>query len=129
MAAPSSLTAFQLARFCHLCFDATDYAALPQADKDEISMILDLAVSYCGSYAGLDMTEDQPDALRYAVLAVGAEMYENRQMTQQYSTQNPTVMQILDMYSTNLLPTVSDPDTSSAPSGDASLGEGGNGGE
>ena len=124
MAAPSSLTAYQLARFCHLCFDETDYNALPAADRTEIAMILDLAVSYCGSYAGLDMTEAQPDAVRYAVLAVGAEMYENRQMTQQYSTQNPTVIQILDMYSTNLLPSVSDPDTSSVPSG-----EGGDGGE
>ena len=105
MTAPSSLTAYQLAHFCHLCFDVADYEALPAEEQAEIAMILDLAVSYCGSYAGLDMNEDQPDAVRYAVLAVGAEMYENRQMTQQYSTQNPTVMQILDMYSTNLLPT------------------------
>lgn len=106
MAAPSSLTAYQLAHFCHLCFDEADFSAMPAEEQAEIAMILDLAVSYCGSYAGLDMDVDQPDAVRYAVLAVGAEMYENRQMTQQYSTQNPTVMQILDMYSTNLLPTV-----------------------
>lgn len=111
MTAPSSLTAYQLAHFCHLCFDEADFSAMPAEEQAEIAMILDLAVSYCGSYAGLDMDVDQPDAVRYAVLAVGAEMYENRQTTQQYSTQNPTVMQILDMYSTNLLPTVPEPDT------------------
>ena len=110
MAAPSSLTAYQLAHFCHLCFDEADYLALPEEERNEIAAILDLAVSYCGSYAGLDMDADQPDAVRYAVLAVGAEMYENRQMTQQYSTQNPTAVQILDMYSTNLLPSAPESD-------------------
>ena len=111
MRKPSELTAYQLAHFAHMCFDPADFEGLPQEEQQEIAMILDLAVSYCGSYAGLDMTQEQPDSVCYAVLAVGAEMLENRQMTQQYSTQNPTVTQILDMFSTNLLPTVPESDT------------------
>ncbi len=114
MRVPSALTPFQLAHFAHMCFDEASYAALPTEEQSEIAMILDLAVSYCGSYAGLDMTTSQPDSICYAVLAVGAEMLENRQMTQQYSAQNPTVLQILDMYSTNLLPSVSESDTEEA---------------
>ena len=110
MAAPSSLTAYQLAHFCHLCIDEADYGTLPEEEKAEIAIFLSMAVSYCGSFAGLDMDADQPDAILYAVLAVGAEMYENRQMTQQYSTQNPTVLQILAMHSTNLLPTAPETD-------------------
>ena len=111
MRTPSDLTPFQLARFAHMCFEETDYEALDEATRTETAAILEAAVSYCGSYAGLDMTQEQPDSVCYAVLAVGAEMLENRQMTQQYSTQNPTVTQILDMFSTNLLPTVPESDT------------------
>ena len=126
--APSALTVFKFALFAHVVLTEAEFNALPQAERDELTAILDAALSYCGSYAGLDMTKPQPDSVTYAVLAVAAEMYENRQMTQQYSTQNPTVMQILDMYSTNLLPSVPE-DTPSAASGGTSLGEGGNGGE
>lgn len=111
MRTPSELTPYQLAHFAHLCFDPADFEALPEEEQQEVAMILDLAVSYCGSFAGLNMDEEQPDSVCYAVLAVGAEMYENRQMTQQYSTQNPTVLQILAMYSANLLPTVPEEDT------------------
>ena len=114
MRKPSELTAYQLAHFSHMCFDPADFEGLPQEEREEIAMILNLAVSYCGSYAGLDMTKAQPDSVCYAVLAVGAEMLENRQMTQQYSTQNPTAMQILDMYSTNLLPSVPESGTEEA---------------
>ena len=110
MRVPSELTAYQLAHFAHMCFDPADFDALPPEEQQEVAMILDMAVSYCGSFAGLDMNADQPDAILYAVLAVGAEMYENRQMTQQYSTQNPTVLQILAMHSTNLLPTAPETD-------------------
>lgn len=104
MAIPSALTAYQLARFARLCFDEDDYNDLGEAEKDEVERTLAMAVSYCGGYAGLDMSIEQPEDVCYAVLAVGAEMLENRQMTQQYSIQNPTAMQILDLHSTNLLP-------------------------
>lgn len=119
MRVPSELTAYQLAHFAHMCFDPADFEALPLEEQQEVAMILNLAVSYCGSYAGLDMTQEQPDSVCYAVLAVGAEMLENRQMTQQYSTQNPTVMQILDMYSTNLLPSVPDSGTEDGSAGES----------
>ena len=44
--------------------------------------------------------------LGYAIKTVAAEMIDNRQVTMQYTGRNPTVMQILDMHSVNLLPSV-----------------------
>lgn len=46
------------------------------------------------------------NAILIVILTVGAEMLDNRQLTAQYTGQNPMVMQILDMHSTNLLPSV-----------------------
>ena len=46
------------------------------------------------------------DELGYAIKTVAAEMIDNRQVTMQYTGRNPTVMQILDMHSVNLLPSV-----------------------
>ena len=74
--------------------------------KADFQRILPLAVAYCAGYAGLDTSQELPDEIGYAILVVAAEMYDNRQMTQQYSAQNATVRQILDMHSTNLLPSV-----------------------
>ena len=42
--------------------------------------------------------------LAYAVKVMAAEMIDNRQITAQYTGKNPMVMQILDLHSTNLLP-------------------------
>lgn len=48
--------------------------------------------------------EDELEDLAYAVKVMAAEMIDNRQITAQYTGKNPMVMQILDLHSTNLLP-------------------------
>lgn len=53
---------------------------------------------------GLDIEATEQEDLAYAVKALAAEMIDNRQVTMQYTGRNPTVMQILDMHSVNLLP-------------------------
>lgn len=69
------------------------------------------AIAYVNGYTGLSLDRETvlqyPD-LAHAVLTVGAEMLDNRQMTAEYTAQNPMVMQILNMHSTNLLPSVPD---------------------
>ena len=44
--------------------------------------------------------------MTYAIKVIAAEMIDNHQITSQYSCQNPLAMQILDLHSTNLLPSV-----------------------
>ena len=56
------------------------------------------------AYTGLDIGATEQEDLAYAVKALAAEMIDNRQVTMQYTGRNPTVMQILDMHSVNLLP-------------------------
>lgn len=102
----SDLKPWELARFCRVAFDEDDYNSLDSADKADFQRILPLAVAYCARYAGLDTSQELPDEIGYAIFVVAAEMYDNRQMTQQYSAQNATARQILDMHSTNLLPSV-----------------------
>ena len=56
------------------------------------------------AYTGLDMEKTELEDLAYAVKVMAAEMIDNRQITAQYTGKNPMVMQILDLHSTNLLP-------------------------
>lgn len=100
-----------------------DFARIgAEADDNLASTSIENALSFVKGYTGLEVwdtswtsehqhqhNDTPPDgelclALRYAILTIAAEMYDNRQMTQQYTGKNPTVMQILDMHSTNLLP-------------------------
>ena len=50
------------------------------------------------------MEKTELEDLAYAVKVMAAEMIDNRQITAQYTGKNPMVMQILDLHSTNLLP-------------------------
>ena len=49
--------------------------------------------------------ESYPD-ITYAIKVMAAEMLDNHQISAQYTGKNPLVYQILDMHSTNLLPSV-----------------------
>jgi hypothetical protein len=69
-------------------------------------MALAAAKGYVKNYTGTDFETNEAEELAVAVLTVGAEMLDNRQMTAQYSTQNTMVMQILNLHSQNLLPEV-----------------------
>lgn len=102
--------AADLALFARITYELSDYGDLSAGDKAMCEATVLAAEHYCSGQTGLACARDgeadeEPNGdLRYAVLTVGAEMLDNRQMTAQYSTQNPAVTQILAMHSTNLLP-------------------------
>jgi len=100
----SEITAFDLAVYARYAITLSDYNAL--ANKGEIELALEAAKGYVRNYTNVDLDSSLDSELAVAVLVVGAEMLDNRQMTAQYSTQNPLVKQILDMHSSNLLPEV-----------------------
>ena len=73
--------------------------------KAEISAAIAAAAkAAAGAYTRLDMEKTELEDLAYAVKVMAAEMIDNRQITAQYTGKNPMVMQILDLHSTNLLP-------------------------
>lgn len=99
----SSLTALNLAEYARYTQGEAEFNALPETQKAEIAMALDASKAFVQGYTGHDLMGECHD-LAVAVLIIGAEMLDNRQLTAQYSTQNPMVMQILNMHSSNLLP-------------------------
>ena len=103
-----------MAAFARLIVEKAEYDELSDAEKQGCAMALEAAKSYVAGYTGLDIETTELEDIAYAVLVIATEMLDNRQMTAQYTGQNPTAMQILNMHSTNLLPTVSDLDTSGA---------------
>ena len=104
--APSEITAADLAVFSRQCVDTAEYERLDNDEKRHIQLALGAAKGFVRGYAGLDPDTCELEDVAIAILTIGAEMLDNRQMTAQYAVQNPMVMQILDMHSTNLLPTV-----------------------
>ena len=52
------------------------------------------------------MATTEHEDITYAIKVLAAEMIDNHQITSQYTGKNPVVMQILDLHSTNLLPSV-----------------------
>ena len=107
---PSEITAADLAVFARYCVDAEEYEKLARDEQNQVVLALNAAKGYVRGYAGLDLDQCELEDVSIAILAVGAEMLDNRQVTTQYTGQNPMVMQILDMHSTNLLPTVEEDD-------------------
>ena len=107
---PGELTAADVALFARKILDKTDYEALPEGERAGCEAALSAARSYCAAYAGIDLDTVAFEDVAYAVCVAAAEMLDNRQMTAQYTGRNPTVMQILDMHSTNLLPSVGEAD-------------------
>lgn len=98
--------------FARLCVDSCEYDKLNSDEQRMCESVAIAAERFAGGMTGLSCAredgadEDANADLRYAVLVLAAEMIDNRQMTAQYTSQNPTVMQILGMHSTNLLPGV-----------------------
>ena len=111
---PRQHTHQDVAAFARLIVEKAEYDELSDAEKQGCAMALEAAKSYVAGYTGLDIETTELEDIAYAVLVIATEMLDNRQMTAQYTGQNPTAMQILNMHSTNLLPTVSDLDTSGA---------------
>ena len=107
---PCDLTPLDVAMFARLIVEADDYYGLSDAEQQTCAMALAAAKSYAAGYTGLDIETTELEDVAYAVLTIAAEMVDNHQMTDQYTGQNPTAMQILNMHSTNLLPKVVDAD-------------------
>lgn len=103
---PCEITPQDVAAFARLIVDAADYDGLSGGEKQACEMALAGAKSFAAGYTGLNMAETALEDVAYAVLTIAAEMVDNRQVTAQYTGQNPTAMQILNMHSTNLLPGV-----------------------
>lgn len=69
-----------------------------------ITALKSAAISYIKGYTGLTDEElDDHEDISIAVLVLCSDMYDNRQMTVQNDKENPTVKQILSMYSKNYL--------------------------
>jgi hypothetical protein len=96
------LTAQTLAEYARYSLGAEEYESLP--NKGEVDIALEAAKAFISNKAGIKFEETDGADLAAAVLVLGAEMLDNRQMTTQYSTQNPMVVQIVNLYSSNLLP-------------------------
>ena len=79
-------------------------ALVSPMEQSECEGALSAAKAAAGAYTGLDMEKTELEDLAYAVKVMAAEMIDNRQITAQYTGKNPMVMQILDLHSTNLLP-------------------------
>lgn len=103
---PCELTVQDVALFARLIVEKSDYENLSDSEKQDCVMALAAAKVYAAGYTGLDMETTELEDIAYAVLTIAAEMVDNRQMTAQYTGQNPTALQILNMHSTNLLPGV-----------------------
>lgn len=105
---PCELTAQHVAVFARLIVSMNDYALLSETEKLECAGALSAAKAFAAGYTGLDIESTELEDVSYAVLTIAAEMIDNHQITSQSSTQytgqNPTAMQILNMHSTNLLP-------------------------
>lgn len=101
---PCDLTAADVALFARKVLDAAEYEELSDLEKQECEGALAAAKAAAGAYTGLDMEKTELEDLAYAVKVMAAEMIDNRQITAQYTGKNPMVMQILDLHSTNLLP-------------------------
>lgn len=96
-----------MAAFARLIVEKAEYDELSDA-RSRLRYGVEAAKSYVAGYTGLDIETTELEDIAYAVLVIATEMLDNRQMTAQYTGQNPTAMQIQNMHSTNLLPTVSD---------------------
>lgn len=82
-----------------------EYLRIDGEDEDNlITLILSASKSLVRNYTGLDEESlNQLEDIPTAILAISAEMYDNRQFTVDKSAINPVVKIILDMYSINLL--------------------------
>ena len=109
-----TVTVEEVAVFARLCLETAEYADLPEGERDICIAALSAATGFVKNYTGIKLDEtaarektaeyDVAEELGYAVKVIAAEMIDNRQVTMQYTGRNPTVMQILDMHSVNLLP-------------------------
>lgn len=102
---PFELTAADIAVFTRKTMDKSEYANLSDSEKSDCTVALAASKGYVSAYTGLDLSTSTLEDITYAVCVIAAEMIDSRQMTMQYATENPTAKQIMDLHSSNLLPT------------------------
>lgn len=100
------LTASDIALFSRLIMDSSEFDTLTDLERRECESALTVAKAVVEGYTGLDMATTEQEDLAYAVKVLAAEMIDNHQITAQYTGKNPVAMQIMDMHSSNLLPSV-----------------------
>lgn len=103
---PCDLRAEDIALFSRKVLDAAEYEELSDLEKQECIDALAAAKAAAAAYTGLDIEVSALEDLTYAVKVLAAEMIDNHQITAQYTGKNPVAMQILNLHSTNLLPSV-----------------------
>lgn len=84
------------------------YIGLSSNDADDIvSIVMSASLSFVKGYTGLDDTAlDTHEDITAAYLILCNDMYSNRDYVAENSEINPTALQILSQYCTNLLPSV-----------------------
>ena len=82
-----------------------EYLRLDSDDDNKLlEMILIASKEFVKSYTGLDETAlESIEEITVAILALSAEMYDNRQFTVDKDNINPVIKTILGMHSVNLL--------------------------
>ena len=103
---PCDLTARDIAFFVRKVTDFDDLENLSVEEVSECEDALAAAKAVVGSYTGINLATTEHEDLTYAVKVLAAEMIDNHQITAQYTGKNPVAMQIMDLHSTNLLPSV-----------------------
>ena len=103
---PSELTPVDIALFARVIDAVEEYKNLSDSETSELAGALAAAKAAAGAYTGLDVEKTDFADMTYAIKVMAAEMIDNRQITTQYTGKNPLVYQILDLHSTNLLPSV-----------------------
>ena len=88
--------------------DVTDYLRIPEVTAEDIALLttaLNVAKQYVMSYTGLDAEGmDAHEDLVIVIYVLCQSMYDNRAMYVDKSNLNNVVESILNLHSTNLLP-------------------------
>ena len=102
---PCDLMAADIALFSRKILNTAEFDELSVLEQQECEDALAAAKAAAAAYTGLDIEATEQEDLAYAVKVLAAEMIDN-QITTQYTGKNPVAMQIMDLHSTNLLPSV-----------------------
>ena len=86
--------------------NVAEYLRSDEAEAQLLQTLIGVAKSYIKSYTGLtELQLDEHDDFVIVVYILCQDMYDNRVLYVEKANLNRTVTTILDMHSTNLLPT------------------------
>ena len=103
--APSELKAVDVAFFARKITESSEFEGLSGSEKSECEDALTAAKAAACAYTGLSLYDmARYEDITYAIKVMAAEMLDNHQISAQYTGKNQLVYQILDLHSTNLMP-------------------------